>query len=67
MLIGSMLLVFFRTHDVTVLFSSMGAPTSLGTALATLAVCGWAFVGFDASASVAEETTGAGANVPRAI
>ncbi|AZO52072.1 MAG: amino acid permease [Mesorhizobium sp.] len=67
MLIGSMLLVFFRTHDVTVLFSSMGAPTSLGAALATLAVCGWAFVGFDASASVAEETTGAGANVPRAI
>ncbi|WP_281034774.1 amino acid permease [Mesorhizobium sp. M4A.F.Ca.ET.022.05.2.1] len=44
-----------------------GAPTSLGAALATLAVCGWAFVGFDASASVAEETTGAGANVPRAI
>ncbi len=30
-------------------------------------MCGWAFVGFDASASVAEETAGAGSNVPKAI
>lgn len=66
-MIGIVLLAFFRKHDVSILFSGLGTPVSIGTVLATLAVCGWAFVGFDASASVAEETHGAGANVPRAI
>ncbi|MFI9629921.1 APC family permease [Streptomyces sp. NPDC052042] len=70
--VGLALLLFFRVHDVSVLFETLGAPASSGLSttaavVTTFAVCGWAFVGFDASASVAEETTGAGANVPRAI
>ncbi|MFD1537775.1 APC family permease [Nonomuraea guangzhouensis] len=62
--IGLALLLFFQEQDFSVLFDTAGTG---GSFLATLAVCGWAFVGFDASASVAEETRGAGANVPRAI
>ncbi|MDX2552533.1 APC family permease [Streptomyces stelliscabiei] len=70
--VGLALLLFFRVHDFSVLFETLGAPASSGNStggalLATLAVCGWAFVGFDSSASVAEETKGASANVPRAI
>ncbi|MEU0805927.1 amino acid permease [Streptomyces sp. NPDC005970] len=70
--VGLALLLFFRVHDFSVLFETLGAPASSGSStgsalLATLAVCGWAFVGFDSSASVAEETKGASTNVPRAI
>ncbi|NJQ02040.1 APC family permease [Streptomyces zingiberis] len=70
--VGLALLFFFRVQDFSVLFQTFGAPAAAGNStgaalLATLAVCGWAFVGFDSSASVAEETKGAVRNVPRAM
>lgn len=71
--LGLVLIIGFRQHDFSSLFSMGGmvithdGGVSLAAVLATVAVCGWAFVGFDAGASVAEETTQAGSSVPRAI
>ncbi|MGW4031839.1 APC family permease [Streptomyces sp. NPDC004838] len=71
--IGATLILFFRVQDFSVFFDTLGAVvtssegSTVSAFLATLAVCGWAFVGFDASASVAEETRGASSKVPRAI
>ena len=46
----------------------VGSPLELlPVAMTALAVCGWAFVGFDASASVVEEAHGSGASTSRAI
>lgn len=67
LVIGLVLLFFFQSQPVGVLFDSFGTDPTLATYLTALAVCGWAFVGFDASASVAEETAGAGSNIPKAI
>lgn len=65
--IGVVLILFFQNQPASVLMDTMGTAPTLATYLTALAVCGWAFVGFDASASVAEETAGAGSNVPKAI
>ncbi|QYM75025.1 APC family permease [Leucobacter luti] len=46
----------------------VGQPLELiPAAMTALAVCGWAFVGFDASASVVEEAHGSGATAAKAI
>jgi amino acid transporter len=66
-LIGLSLLLFYRVHPFGILAEPLTASASIPAILATMAVCGWAFVGFDASASVAEETQAAGASVPLAM
>lgn len=70
--IGVLLLLFFRNHDASLLFTSMGAESASGGSylsglLTALAVCGWAFLGFDACSQLSEETTDARVSTPRAI
>lgn len=65
--IGVVLILFFRNHPFITLLDTLGTTPTFATFLTALAVCGWAFVGFDASASVAEETSGARSNIPKAI
>ncbi|WP_329393151.1 APC family permease [Streptomyces lydicus] len=71
-LVGLSLLLFFRKHPFSLFTHTFGAESlsggSLPVALLTvLAVAGWAFIGFDACVSTAEETRDAGRQVPRAM
>ncbi|MFJ9448049.1 APC family permease [Kitasatospora sp. NPDC101235] len=70
-LVGLALLVFFRKHGFGTLFDTLGAPatgsSNLMSFLAVIAVGGWAFIGFDACVSTAEETKDASRQVPRAM
>jgi amino acid transporter len=71
-LVGLSLLLFFRVHPFSLFTHKLGAEQlsggSTGRAfLAVVAVAGWAFIGFDACVSTAEETKDAGRQVPRAM
>jgi amino acid transporter len=72
-LIGLLLLLFFRNHPVSFLWDGLGAQASFGSHtyfaafLAAVAISGWAFVGFDSCGSVSEETVDPMRRVPRAI
>jgi amino acid transporter len=70
--IGLALLLAFRTQDLSILGTTLGAQALSGgsvgaSLLAALAVGGWVFIGFDACVGVAEETRDAARHVPRAI
>ena len=71
-LVGLSLLLVFRQHGFSLLTRTLGAPAALGSTdlkafLAVVAVGGWAFIGFDACVSTAEETKDAARQVPRAM
>ncbi|MEZ0089427.1 APC family permease [Streptacidiphilus sp. EB129] len=71
-LVGVSLLLVFRQHGFALLTNTLGAPAAVGTStfgafLAVIAVGGWAFIGFDACVSTAEETKDAARQVPRAM
>ena len=74
-LVGSLgvalfLFFFFRQHDYSELFRHLGTGTAPSTAaafLAALAIAGWAFIGFDACSTIAEETHDPKRVVPRAV
>ncbi|WP_405016692.1 APC family permease [Kitasatospora sp. NBC_00070] len=71
-LVGLALLLFFRQHGFALLTDSLDASAGTGTGglgslLAVIAVGGWAFIGFDACVSTAEETKDAARQVPRAM
>ncbi|MGW6915175.1 APC family permease [Kitasatospora sp. NPDC054939] len=71
-LVGLALLLFFREHGFGLLTDFLDAPAAAGVStgaalLAVVAVGGWAFIGFDACVSTAEETRDAGRQVPRAM
>ena len=71
-LIGLLLLLFFRNHPISFLWDSLGASVNfggsyLGAFVAAIAISGWAFVGFDSCGSVSEETVDPMRRVPRAI
>ncbi|GAA4993826.1 APC family permease [Kitasatospora paranensis] len=71
-LVGLALLLFFRQHGFGLLTDTLGAPAATGSTpamsfLAVVAVGGWAFIGFDACVSTAEETKDAARQVPRAM
>jgi amino acid transporter len=71
-LIGLLLLLFFRHHPFSFLWEGLGADVSFGGNyfagfLAAIAIGGWAFVGFDSCGSVSEETVDPMRRVPRAI
>src|SRR5690606_28640712 len=60
----------FRQHSFSELFQHLGtgtAPTEMAAFLAALAIAGWAFIGFDACSTTAEETHQPKRMVPRAI
>ncbi|MCX5213828.1 APC family permease [Kitasatospora sp. NBC_00240] len=70
--VGLALLLFFREHGFALLTDTLDAPATAGVStgaafLAVIAVGGWAFIGFDACVSTAEETRDAGRQVPRAM
>jgi amino acid transporter len=72
-LIGLLLLLFFRNHPISYLWEGLGAEASFNSGsyfaafLAAIAISGWAFVGFDSCGSVSEETQDPMRRVPRAI
>jgi amino acid transporter len=71
-LIGVLLLLFFRHHPISFLWEGLGASANFGGSyfagfLAAVAISGWAFVGFDSCGSVSEETRDPMRRVPRAI
>jgi amino acid transporter len=71
-LIGVLLLLFFRNHPISYLWEGLNAGASFGGSyfagfLAAIAIGGWAFVGFDSCGSVSEETRDPMRKVPRAI
>jgi amino acid transporter len=68
--VALLLILFFRQHDVSELFRHLGTGTAPGPTaafLAALAIAGWAFIGFDACSTIAEETLEPKRVVPRAI
>jgi amino acid transporter len=68
--VALLLFLFFRQHTVGELFQHLGTGTAPGPTaafLAALAIAGWAFIGFDACSTIAEETLEPKRVVPRAI
>jgi len=68
--VALLLFLFFRQHDFAELFEHLGTGTAPGQTaafLAALAIAGWAFIGFDACSTIAEETQDPKRMVPRAV
>lgn len=68
--VALLLFLFFRQHDFSELFRHLGtgtAPSQTAAFLAALAIAGWAFIGFDACSTIAEETLEPKRVVPRAV
>lgn len=68
--VALLLFLFFRQHAFSELFTHLGtgtAPSKTAAFLAALAIAGWAFIGFDACSTIAEETHEPKRMVPRAI
>ena len=68
--VALLLFLFFRQHPFSELFEHLGtgtAPSQTAAFLAALAISGWAFIGFDACSTIAEETHNPKRMVPRAI
>jgi amino acid transporter len=68
--VALLLFLFFRQHSFSELFQHLGtgtAPNQRAAFLAALAISGWAFIGFDACSTIAEETHNPKRMVPRAI
>jgi amino acid transporter len=68
--VALLLFFFFRQHGVSELFEHLGtgtAPSQTAAFFAALAISGWAFIGFDACSTIAEETHNPKRMVPRAI
>jgi len=68
--VALLLFVFFRQHSFSELFQHLGtgtAPSQTAAFLAAIAIAGWAFIGFDACSTIAEETHEPKRMVPRAI
>jgi amino acid transporter len=68
--VALLLFLFFREHAFSELFQHLGTGTAPGPTaafLAAIAIAGWAFIGFDACSTIAEETHEPKRMVPRAI
>jgi amino acid transporter len=68
--VALLLFLFFRQRSFPELFQHLGtgtAPSQTAAFLAALAIAGWAFIGFDACSTIAEETHEPKRMVPRAI
>ncbi|MEU5523820.1 APC family permease [Streptomyces sp. NPDC047860] len=70
--VSLVLLVFAHHNGFGILFDTLGSGAASGGSVAAgfltcLAVAGWAFLGFDATTQVAEETEHPRRNVPRAL
>jgi amino acid transporter len=66
--LGTVLLIFYRENPVSVLFEGIGSEPLLGAPLlAATAYVGWSFVGFEAAGSIAEEVEKPERDVPKAL
>lgn len=70
--IGTVLLLFYRENSLSVVFDAFGTAGETGSYLfgpflAAIAFIGWAFVGFESAGAVAEEVEHPGRDVPRAV
>ncbi|MBA4142671.1 MAG: amino acid permease [Nitrosospira sp.] len=68
--VALLLFLFFRQHSFFELFQHLGtgtAPSETAAFFAALAIAGWAFIGFDACSTIAEETHEPRRMVPRAV
>jgi amino acid transporter len=73
--VGTWLLLTGRVQPAAIVFSSPDFLTGSGgwlgffdsKAAAAVAICGWAFVGFESAGSIAEEVQDPGRNAPRAM
>ncbi|EHN10087.1 amino acid permease-associated region [Patulibacter medicamentivorans] len=68
--IGTILLVFHRENGIGDLFTGVAGGSgsfSFGPFLAAVAIVGWAFIGFESAADVAEEVEEPERNVPKAL
>ncbi|MCX5529085.1 APC family permease [Streptomyces sp. NBC_00006] len=70
--VSVVLLLFARHNGFGILFDTLGAESASGKSVLAgfvtcLAVAGWAFLGFDATTQVAEETEQPRRSVPRAL
>jgi amino acid transporter len=67
LIVGTVLLVFHRENSWSVVmsgFSGGGGGYAVGPFLAAVAVVGWALIGFESAADIAEEVTTPERNVP---
>ncbi|SCY61540.1 APC family permease [Nitrosospira sp. Nsp13] len=68
--VALVLFFYFRIHPISELFQHLGtglAPSSLSAFVAAVAIAGWAFIGFDACSTIAEEAHHPEWMIPRAI
>ncbi len=68
--IAVLLFFFYRENSFSELFQHLGtgtAPGEMAAFLAAVAIAGWAFIGFDACSTTAEEVRDPKRQVPRAI
>jgi amino acid transporter len=68
--IGTVLLVFHRENSLSDLFTGVAGGSgsfAIGPFLAAVAIVGWAFIGFESAADVAEEVEEPERNVPKAL
>lgn len=68
--VALVLFFFFRIYPISELFQHLGtglAPTNIAAFLAAVAIAGWAFIGFDACSTIAEEAHHPERMIPRAI
>ena len=70
-IIGTILLLFYRENSFSVLFDSFGTAGDdsylFGPFLAAVAFIGWAFVGFESAGAMAEEVEDPNRDVPKAV
>ena len=70
-IIGTVLLLFYRENSFSVLFDSFGTAGDgsylFGPFLAAVAFIGWAFVGFESAGAMAEEVEDPNRDVPKAV
>jgi amino acid transporter len=68
--IGTVLLVFHRENSLSDLFTGVAGGDgsfAFGGFLAAVAIVGWAFIGFESAADIAEEVEEPEKNVPKAL
>lgn len=72
LVIGTVLLLFFRENSISVIFDTFGTGQGSGGYLwnglfAAMAFIGWGFVGFESAGAIAEEVREPRRDVPKAI
>ncbi len=66
--IGTILLLFFREQPFSAIFDGPGGDgVALAPMLAAVALIGWSFIGFESAGDIAEEVEDPGRQVPKAL